>query len=250
MMQKKRLGQVFLKDKNILRIIAENAEIQDGEIILEIGPGPGNLTKELLSRGAKVISIEKSKEYYDLLSTILNDEIEKGKLKVINADALKIDFPKFDKIVSNIPYNISSPLTFKLLNYDFKMGIIMYQKEFAKRLVAKPGNKDYSRLSVNMYYFADAEIIRNVPRSCFNPVPDVDSALVKILPRKKFSVKSEKAFFDIVKELFSQRRKKIRNILKMHNIPFEDRRPEELTPEEFGILSDFLYENKYFDRKE
>ncbi|MGC8662993.1 MAG: 16S rRNA (adenine(1518)-N(6)/adenine(1519)-N(6))-dimethyltransferase RsmA [Thermoplasmata archaeon] len=238
--KRKRLGQVFLSDRNILRLIGDYAQIEEGETVLEIGSGPGNLTKELLSRGAKIVAIEKSKEYFDLLSTILRDEIEKGKLEIINGDALKMEFPYFDKIVSNIPYNISSPLTFKLLNYEFKMGIIMYQKEFAKRLVAKPGSENYSRLSVDFYYFADAEILRIVPKSCFYPVPEVDSALVKITPRKKFTVLDEKIFFNLTKELFSQRRKKIKNILKIRDVPFGDKRPEELSPEDLGQISNFI----------
>ncbi len=238
----KRMGQVFLMDKNIIRIIVDFAEIEEGETILEIGSGPGNLTKELLSRGANVIAIEKSKEYFDLLSVTLKEEIDRRKLNLILGDAVDIEFPYFDKIVSNIPYGISSPITFKLLNYNFKMGIIMYQKEFAKRLVAKVGSKDYSRLSIDLYYFADAEILRYVPKSCFYPVPEVDSAIVKIIPRKKFSVKDEKNFFNLTKTLFSQRRKKIKNILKMDNIPYGEKRPEELSPEEIGGISDFITE--------
>ncbi|MGC8565838.1 MAG: 16S rRNA (adenine(1518)-N(6)/adenine(1519)-N(6))-dimethyltransferase RsmA [Thermoplasmata archaeon] len=238
----KRMGQVFLMDKNIIRIIVDFAEIEEGETILEIGSGPGNLTKELLSRGAKVTAIEKSKEYFDLLSVTLKEEIDSGKLNLIHGDAVDIEFPYFDKIVSNIPYGISSPITFKLLNYNFKMGIIMYQKEFAKRLVAKVGSKDYSRLSIDLYYFADAEILRYVPKSCFYPVPEVDSAIVKIIPRKKFIVKDEKNFFNLTKILFSQRRKKIKNILKMDNIPYGEKRPEELSPEEIGLISDIITE--------
>jgi len=238
----KRMGQVFLMDKNIIRIIVDFAEIEEGETILEIGSGPGNLTKELLSKGAKVTAIEKSKEYFDLLSVTLKEEIDSGKLNLIHGDAVDIEFPYFDKIVSNIPYSISSPITFKLLNYNFKMGIIMYQKEFAKRLVAKVGSKDYSRLSIDLYYFADAEILRYVPKSCFYPVPEVDSAIVKIIPRKKFSVKDEKNFFNLTKILFSQRRKKIKNILKMDNIPYGEKRPEELSPEEIGLISDIITE--------
>lgn len=238
--KRKKMGQVFLVDKNIIRIIGDYAEIEEGETVLEIGAGPGNLTKELLSRGANVIAVEKSKEYYDLLSVTLRDEIENGKLNLIHADALDIEFPYFDKIVSNIPYGISSPLTFKLLKYRFSTGIIMYQKEFAKRLVAKPRTKDYSRLSVDLYYFAEAKILRYIPKSCFYPEPEVDSAIVKIIPRKKFNVKNEDAFFNLTKTLFSQRRKKIKNILKIENVPFGDRRPEELSPEEIGQISDFI----------
>ncbi len=239
-MMKKKLGQVFLRDKNIVNIIINEANLNENDIVLEIGPGNGVLTRELLGSGAKVIAIEKSSEFYDLLETLFRNEIDNGKLNLILGDALKIDFPYFNKVVSNIPYNISSPITFKLLNYKFDLAIIMYQKEFAERIVAKPGNKNYSRLSVAVYYYADAQIVRRVPKNCFYPVPKVDSAIVKLIPHKKFQVSDEEKFFNLLKILFSQRRKMIRNILKMEDIPYGDKRVEELSPEKIAELAEFL----------
>ncbi len=239
-MMKKKLGQVFLRDKNIVNIIINEANLNENDIVLEIGPGNGVLTRELLGSGAKVIAIEKSSEFYELLETLFRNEIDNGKLNLIHGDALKIDFPYFNKVVSNIPYNISSPITFKLLNYKFDLAIIMYQKEFAERIVAKPGNKNYSRLSVAVYYYADAQIVRRVPKTCFYPVPKVDSAIVKLIPHKKFQVSDEEKFFNLLKILFSQRRKMIRNILKMEDIPYGDKRVEELSPEKIAELAEFL----------
>jgi len=239
-MMKKKLGQVFLRDKNIVNIIINESNLNENDTVLEIGPGNGVLTRELLGSGAKVIAIEKSSEFYDLLETLFRNEIDNGKLTLIHGDALKIDFPYFNKVVSNIPYNISSPITFKLLNYKFDLAIIMYQKEFAERIVAKPGNKNYSRLSVAVYYYADAQIVRRVPKTCFYPLPKVDSAIVKLIPHKKFQVSDEEKFFNLLKILFSQRRKMIRNILKMEDIPYGDKRVEELSPEKIAELAEFL----------
>ncbi|MGC8585381.1 MAG: 16S rRNA (adenine(1518)-N(6)/adenine(1519)-N(6))-dimethyltransferase RsmA [Thermoplasmata archaeon] len=236
----KRNGQVLLKDKNIVKIIVSSAEIDENEKILEIGPGLGILTSELLSTGAMVHAIEKSGEFYEYLKSYFFTEIAEGKLILEHGDALKTDFQKFDKIVSNIPYNISSPITFKILRHKFKMGIIMYQREFARRLVAKPGTKDYSRLSVNVYYFADVKILRDVPKTVFYPTPKVDSSIVKIIPNKKFNVKDENLFFNITERLFSQRRKMIKNVLG--EVPYGDYRVEDLTPEQIGEIADYLHE--------
>ena len=150
-----------------------------------------------------------------------------------------MDFPRFNKIIANIPYSISSPITFKFFNYKFDLGIIMYQKEFAQRLIAKPGTKDYSRITVNVYYFADVKILRIVKKGSFYPIPKVDSAIVKIVPRKAFEVMDENKFFYLVKLLFSQRRKKIRKILG-YDTPYGDKRVEELSPEQIGEISDYI----------
>ena len=238
-MSNKRLDQVFLKDKKIISFIVDSWGVNENDSVLEIGPGPGNLTAELLARGANVISIEKSSKYYDYLNTVFKKEINSGKLQLIYGDALKVDFPRFNKIIANIPYSISSPITFKFFNYKFDLGIIMYQKEFAQRLIAKPGTKDYSRITVNVYYFADVKILRIVKKGSFYPIPKVDSAIVKIVPRKAFEVMDENKFFYLVKLLFSQRRKKIRKILG-YDTPYGDKRVEELSPEQIGEISDYI----------
>ena len=130
-------SQNYLIDDNKLNIILENADIQDNETILEIGAGIGTLTLPMAKKAKKVIAIEKDPVIVD----ILKQQIIKEKLtniEIIKDDALKVDFPKFDKVVSNLPYQISSPVTFKLLEYPFKKAILMYQLEFAKRMQAKP----------------------------------------------------------------------------------------------------------------
>jgi len=244
---KKKLGQNFLIDKNIAELEVKQADVKKNDIVLEIGPGKGILTKILAEKAKKVIAIEIDETLVKKLRNILPDNVE-----LIHEDALKIDFktlPKFNKIVSNLPYKISSPITFKFLDCDFEVAILVYQKEFAERLIASPGSKNYSRLSVGIYYKSICEIIRNIPKTCFKPQPKVDSIMIKIMPRKSppFTVYNEEFFFNLTKNLFNYRRKKIKNILStiynldQDNIPYLENRVEELSPKEIGELSNILF---------
>ena len=244
---KKNLGQNFLIDKNIAELEVKQADIKDNDIVLEIGPGIGILTKFLAKKAKKVIAIEIDEKLINNLKRVLP-----GNVDLIHENALNIDFetlPKFNKIVSNLPFQISSPITFKLLDYDFELAILIYQKEFAERLVASSGSKNYSRLSVGIYYKSKCEIIRIIPKTCFRPQPKVDSNMIKIIPRKSppFDVINEKFFFSLTKNLFNYRRKKIRNILvnlydlNLDNVPYLENRVEELTPMQIGELSDYLF---------
>ena len=241
-----KLGQNFLIDKNVAQREVENANITQDDVVLEIGPGRGILTNLLAEKAKKVIAIEIDKKLVDTLDLPENVEL-------INEDALKVDFkklPRFNKIVSNLPFQISSPITFKILEYDFDLALLIYQKEFADRMVAKPGSKNYSRLSVNVYYKAECEKLEIVPKTCFQPQPKVDSAVIKLVPRRSpaFSVADERFFFDLTKNLFNHRRKKIKTILnryykfKVDNASYINNRVEELAPEEIGKLSNILFE--------
>lgn len=240
----KKFGQVFLIDKNITEKICRFADMQDNEVILEIGAGSGNLTEYLLKYARQVISIEYSDKLVSILKDKFKTEIETGKLILLEGDALKIEFPEFDKIVSNIPYQISSPLLFKFLKYPFKKAILLVQKEFALRLVALPDTENYSRLSVDTYYFGSTKILDNVSRFCFRPVPNVDSAIIEIIPHHIINTADENTFFEVTKLLFSQRRKMIKNILNIKDIPYANRRVESLTPEEIIELSDYIFSKK------
>ncbi len=132
-----------------------------------------------MRRAGRVIAIE----FDPKLVAVLEDRFKgEEKLQLIHGDVLKVEFPVFDKVVANLPYSISSEITFKLFRYDFKLGILMYQYEFARRMIAKPGSDDYSRLTVNTAYFADASIIMKVPKGVFSPPPQVESAVVKVCP--------------------------------------------------------------------
>ena len=153
-------------------------------------------------------------------------------------------------MISNLPFQISSPITFKLLDYDFSQAVLIYQKEFADRMVAKQDSKHYSRLSVSIYYKAFCKILHAASKTCFSPPPKVDSCIVKLSPRKSppFYVINEAFFFDITEKLFNHRRKKIKSTIKelditrFEEVPYLDKRVEELTPEQIGKLSNVLFE--------
>ena len=246
-MAKKKIGQNFLIDKQVAGREIDYANPDTEDIVLEIGPGKGILTKLLAKRVKKVIAIEIDSQLVKELKSTLPVNVT-----LINADALKIDFktlPVFNKIVSNLPFQISSPITFKLLKYSFSKAVLIYQKDFAERMIAGSGSKDYSRLSVGIYYKTHCRILETVSKEFFYPMPKVDSSIVELIPRENppFTVANEKFFFDVTKKLFSHRRKKIKNILedvytKLENIPYLDRRVEELTPEQIGELSNLLFE--------
>ena len=245
---KHKTGQNFLVDKRVAIREIQYAGIDENDVVLEIGPGMGILTTLLAEKAKKVIAVEIDGELVDKLKKFLPENV-----LLVHEDAVKVDFevlPSFNKIVSNLPFHISSPITFKFLQYDFSSAVLIYQKEFADRMVAKTGDKHYSRLSVGVYYKADCEILETIPKGCFFPQPQVDSCMVRLTPRKSpaFPVLDEKFFFDLTRELFNHRRKKIKNTLgelysdvKFEDLPYLDRRVEELTPEQIGELSDFLY---------
>jgi 16S rRNA (adenine1518-N6/adenine1519-N6)-dimethyltransferase len=246
-MAKKKIGQNFLINKQVAEREIEYANTEKDDIILEIGPGKGILTKLLATRVKKVIAIEIDPILVKKLKPTLPENVT-----IINADALKIDFetlPVFNKIVSNLPFQISSPITFKLLNFSFSKAVLIYQKDFAKRMVASSGSKDYSRLSVGIYYKTHCRILDTVPKEFFYPMPKVDASIVELIPKESppFTIINEKFFFDMIKKLFSHRRKKIKNILKdrydeLENLPYLNNRVEEISPKQIGELSNLLYE--------
>jgi 16S rRNA (adenine1518-N6/adenine1519-N6)-dimethyltransferase len=242
-----KFGQNFLIDSNVAKREVQYANISDEDVVLEIGPGKGILTRLLAQKAKKVVAIEIDKNLVNSLKNLLPDNVE-----ILNDDATKIDFnklPKFNKIVSNLPFQISSPITFKILGYDFDLAVLIYQKEFADRLIAKPKSKAYSRLTVNVYYNAECELLETVPSICFDPEPKVDSCIIKIKKRDKppFYLVNENFFYFLVKKLFNNRRKKIKNIIdkiieiKDKKIPYANNRVEELSPEKIGNLSNILY---------
>ena len=171
-------GQHLLLDENIANRQVELAAPAKNDVVLEVGPGLGVLTKRLVEHASKVIAIEKDDRFVSYLSERLP-----ANASIIHADALKYAFPDFSLFVSNIPYQISSPLIFKLLEHDFNRGVIMLQKEFADRLVAVPCTKDYSRISIGVQYRCKCEIIEEVPASSFFPKPKVDSVIISLEPR-------------------------------------------------------------------
>ncbi len=221
----KNLGQNYLIDRNKRDQIIKFANLTKEDVVLEIGPGIGTLTIELAKRAKKVIAIEQDSNICQILENRLKSE-NIDNVELINDDALNVEFPKFNKIISNLPYQISSPITFKFLNYDFQLAILMYQKEFASRMNGKVGSKDYSRLSAMLYFKCDVETLASVSAESFIPKPKVDSTVVKLTPKlpqltgelKNLNIDEiSKTDFEIyskfVKALFQHRNKKVKNAL-------------------------------------
>ncbi len=241
--------QHFLIDNRVISRIIDYGRLDRSDTVLEIGAGYGNLTEKLAAKAGRVIAIEADPEHAASLNRWDNVEIIVG-------DALKVEFPIFNKVISNLPYSISSPVTFKLLRYKFELGILMYQYEFAKRMVALVESEDYSRLSVAVQYYADVEILEVVPGSAFKPPALVRSAIVGVKPRPPiYEVKDEEFFMKFIRVAFSQRRKKLRNavlnnaellgikdisVLKKLPSDLIERRVEVISPQEMGMLANIL----------
>jgi 16S rRNA (adenine1518-N6/adenine1519-N6)-dimethyltransferase len=242
-------GQNFLVDDTVADHEVDYLQISSEDTVLEVGPGLGVLTSKLVLKASKVITIELDHAIAGYVRS------EFGQAELIEADALDVKWPSFDRFISNIPYSISSPLIFKLLDQDFKMAVIMVQKEFADRMVAKADTDDYSRLSVSVYYRAKAEMMEKVGRNRFWPEPEVDSAVIRLTPRPPpFQVKDERLFLKLVEVLFQQRRKKISTIIKakrmvksedISQLPYKDDRVEAISPEQIGELADAVYDLKH-----
>lgn len=249
MMKWYKKDQHFLIDKRILSRIIEYADIKSTDNILEIGAGFGNLTAELAKKAGKVTAIEIDPGFAVSFPVLENVE-------VIVDNALNVEFPEFNKVVSNLPYSISSPVTFKLLQYKFDLGILMYQYEFAKRMLAVHGSKDYGRLSIGVQYYADMDLLEIVPRTAFSTPPDVSSAIIKIIPHPPpYKVRNFDFFMRFIHAVFSQRRKKLKNAIMnnssslgidaglMKELPsgFLEKRAEELSPQELAQMADILW---------
>jgi len=241
-------GQHFLIDQRVLNRIIGYAGLNKADTVLEIGGGTGNLTLKLKEAAGEVIVIELDRELAVGLTHITRD----SNVTVLQGDALKIPLPGFNKVVANLPYQISSKITFRLLRHSFDLAVLMYQLEFANRMIASPGTHDYSRLSVMAQYFASIELLETVPPSAFKPQPAVRSAILKLTPREPpYHVNNIGFFEKFLKAIFGQRRKMLRNSLRpaapMLGIPLEnidkvdkgilEMRPGSLTPEELAGLA-------------
>jgi len=251
---KKRLGQNFTVNSDILQRLVSHASLTKDDVVLEVGAGFGFLTPLLSGACKKVIAVEVDLGLVNFLRKQLHSL---QNVELIEGDVLKVSLPPFNKVVSAPPYSISSPLLFRLLENKFDSAVLILQKEFAERLAASVGSKDYGRLTVTIYYRADVELLDPVPRTMFYPPPDVDSMMVRLKPRAApFHVDNEETFFDLVRTLFTQRNKKVRNglipFLRKRELSRENaveladsmvysaKRVRELAPEDFGILTNEL----------
>ncbi|RLG20932.1 ribosomal RNA small subunit methyltransferase A [Candidatus Micrarchaeota archaeon] len=203
------LDQYFAINEGFIDRMIRYAELKEDDVVLEIGPGLGFLTGKIAEKAAKVIAVEKDRR----LEPVLKSELSAYEnIDFIFDDFLKVELPSFTKVVSNIPYSASAPITFKLLDYDFDLAVITYQKEFAERMLAGAGDPDYGRLSVMVNYYYDAKMMEVVNKSSFYPMPKVDSAVIRL--RKK-GVEKDKAFDDFVRELFRYKNKDVKNAVKI-----------------------------------
>lgn len=250
----RRLGQNYVVDEDLISCILDAACLSKSSTVLEIGSGTGNLTLPLAEAAGRVIAVEVDGAAAKYLMGLA---AEQGNVEVVNGDILAMELPKADRVVSNLPYSISTPITFKLLlEGDFGLAALTYQTEVAERLLAQPGSHGYSRLSVMSSLFASIERVRDFPPESFYPRPRVGSTIIKM--RKKGRRGPDLSSLDgTLKALFSQRRRSLRKALvayeKLRGLgrgkalaaiepPLLEKRVFEITPEEFLALDRCLRE--------
>ena len=265
---KKQLGQNFLVNPEVLNIILEAGELTDRDTVIEIGAGLGCLTDTLAKYAKRVIAIEVDSLLYKALVSQFS---ENSRVELLNADVLKLDInsllenvdgtrsvPTTFKVLANLPYNITTPVLWKLLGHHKQIHscVLMMQKEVAERIVAGPGGKTYGALTIGVAYYAEATLIATLSPENFYPTPKVDSALLKLEMRKtpKVAVENEELFFKVVRTAFRMRRKMLKNALvsgrfasgEVLTAAFEtlgiapERRAETLDITEFAALANFL----------
>ncbi|MEM0314085.1 MAG: 16S rRNA (adenine(1518)-N(6)/adenine(1519)-N(6))-dimethyltransferase RsmA [Candidatus Bathyarchaeia archaeon] len=252
---KKRFGQHLLIEPSVFHTLARYASLSHDDIVLDIGAGLGFLTCFLAEKCRKVLAVEIDPR----LVRVLRENLKNfSNVEVFEGDVLKVTLPHFNKAVSAPPYNISSPLIEWFSGKNFDCAVLVLQDEFSKRLVATAGDKNYGWLTVLAYYRFEIDLLDYVPKRLFYPQPKVDSIIVRLRPRASpsFPVKDYFLFSRLVRALFSQRNRKVRNAIQsfiklysppklrvmgfVNSLPFSDRRVRELAPEDFGELANAL----------
>lgn len=267
----KSLGQNFLINQNVVDTIIKSAEISKDDLVIEIGPGLGTLTKFLLEKAGKVICIELDKKMISILEDrfalynnfqVINQDVLKTDLQNLIKDQKTIGNFKNAKIVANLPYYITTPIIMKLLEeeLDLESITVMIQKEVADRLIAIPGSKDTGAITYSIYYYSEAKGILEVPKESFIPEPEVTSEVIQLKIRKNpiIEIKDKKVMFKIIKIAFMQRRKTLLNALTNAKIFMnkkegmeilkdleldENIRAENLTLQDFANLANKFLEN-------
>lgn len=239
------LGQHLLMDPNTIRKIVDALDLRPGERVFEIGPGLGAVTREVLRRGHPLLAVETDKKFVELLTQELLPEYPEH-FKLIHGDVLKCDLtqmikgsqpPAKVKVVGNLPYYISTPILFHLVEHAkvFSSAVMMLQKEVAARLTARAGDEDYGRLSVTSRFYGDTEFLFDVSPKCFLPPPEVVSRVVRYVFRDPPKAGHEKFFLEIVRVAFSQRRKTLLSLLAHHLKPWLTREDLERIFEKLGF---------------
>lgn len=249
---RKRFGQNFLQNQHIITDIIQAINPQAADNILEIGPGLGAITQPLLRRVDRMTAVEIDRDLHQYLSQL---PIAQGKLHLISADALTIDYNQFGsnlRIVGNLPYNISTPLLIHLLRYadSIKDMYFMLQKEVVDRMAAGPGSKAYGRLSVMLQYHCEVDHLFDVPPEAFDPQPKVDSAIVRLIPHRNspYEAVDVEQLQRIVASSFAMRRKTLTNNLKgivslaqLTDLGIDgSKRPEQISVKEYVQLAKFV----------
>lgn len=254
----KRLGQNFLHDQNLARWIVEQAHVDARDFIVEIGPGLGALTAEILRRGARLLALEKDVR----LVNFLREKFSDAPLEVRHCDALEFDtrslFAERNvKVIGNVPYYVASQLLLHFVDFPscIMLALLMLQDEMSRRLCAQPGTPDYGALTLRVQLHHHVQYLRKIPRTVFIPPPEVASAIVRFTPRheREIEIYDYKFFREIVKQGFSQRRKQLRNVLAIGGRSWEDvaekigvpamARAEELSREQWIALANLITPN-------
>lgn len=244
-LKKKSLGQNFLRSKGVVSYIISASKIKKDDFVVEVGPGQGFLTEDLLNSSGNVLSIEKDNRLIEELKEKFKDYFENGDLKIINDDILNFDLSRVDqnyKVVANIPYYITGQIIKKFLTAKNKPELmtLMVQKEVAERIVARDGKESILSLSVKL--FGEPKYIKTVKKDKFSPPPKVDSAILLIdnIKESPFEKKEQEVlFFEIIKKAFNSKRKKIGTTLKQYESELKrskidlNKRPEKVSVEEW-----------------
>jgi len=252
------LGQNFMVEASILQNMVDYASLGSKDVALDVGAGLGFLTRFLANKCECALAVESDAK----LVKVLREELKNlSNIKIIEGDVFKVHIPQFNKVVSIPPYNISSALLLWLFRQNLDCAVLIFQKEFADRLVASVGSGDYGWLTVVTYHHVEVEILDGVPRWMFCPQPEVDSVVIRLKPKKPppFILKSETLFKQLTQSLFTHRNRKVRNAIvpfigitctanvksaakTIESLPFLDKRVRELAPEDFGVMANALVE--------
>ncbi|KAG2751649.1 rRNA adenine dimethylase [Suillus brevipes Sb2] len=206
-----RFGQHILKNPQIAQTIVDKANLRPTDKVLEVGPGTGNLTVKILEKAKNVTAVEMDPRMAAELTKRVQGKPEQRKLDIIIGDFVKADLPYFDVCISNTPYQISSPLVFRLLSHRpiFRVAVLMFQREFAMRLVARPGTELWSRLSANVQLYSKVDLVMHVGKNNFRPAPQVESSVVRLVPLDPPPPIKFEEFDGLGRIIFSRRNKMV-----------------------------------------